>query len=247
MSPFAKRLIGFGALAVVAIGGAVYFFDRSDTASPTASTATADEAGSVAPANGPVAAKPTATTPTNPDEPAVPNEAQSALAARLIGDARRLAGNGQFAEATAKLDQADKAIPGLAETAQARRDIAQLSTPEGQLATQLERARAAIGQDDAAAANEALAAAEKLNPQAPEIAQLRQALQAAQQKETHRNSRIAELLTTMREAIARHDFAAANGALNEAERIDIRAPAVDQARVELARARNADQRDKAAK
>jgi hypothetical protein len=226
----------------------VYFFDRSDTTSPTTTSPTtaADDAGTVAPASRPVAAKPTATAPTNPDEPVVPNEAQSALAARLIGDARRLAGNGQFAEATAKLDQVDKAVPGLPETAQARRDIAQLSTPEGQLATQLDRARAAIGQDDAAAANAALAAAEKLKPQAPEIAQLRQALQAAQQKEVHRNSRIAELLTTMREAIARHDFAAANGALNEAERIDVRDPAVDQARIELARARNADQKDKAA-
>jgi hypothetical protein len=122
-----------------------------------------------------------------------------------------------------------------------------MSTPQGQLATQLDRARAAVEQDDAAAANKALAEAEKLNPQAPEIAQLRQALQAAQQKATHRSGRIAELLTTMREAIARHDFAAADGALNEAERTDIRDPAVDQARTELARAHDADRKNKAEK
>ena len=138
-------------------------------------------------------------------------------------------------------------MAALPETAQARRDIAQLSTPEGQLATQLGRARLAINQDDVAAANTALAEAEKLNPQAPEIAQLRQTLQAAQQKDAHRSSRIVELLTTMREAIARHDFAAADGALNEAARIDVRDPALDQARIELARAHDADRKEKAEK
>jgi hypothetical protein len=51
----------------------------------------------------------------------------------------------------------------------------------------------------------------------------------------------------MREAIARHDFAAADGALNEAERINIRDPAVDQARSELARAHDADRKSKAEK
>jgi hypothetical protein len=245
-SPFAKRLIYFGALAVVLIGGAVYFFDRSDTASPSTPTAGADAPAKAARR---MAAQPptTAAATANAEEPAVPNEAQSDLAARLIGEARRLAGNGKFTEATAKLDQADKAVPDMAETAQARRDIAQLSTPEGQLATQLERARLAISQDDAAAANTALAEVEKLNPQAPEIAQLRQALQAAQQKEAHRNSHITELLTTMREAIARHDFAAADGALNEAARIDVRDPAIDQARIELARAHDADRKEKAEK
>jgi hypothetical protein len=244
-SPFAKRLIYFGAAAVVVIGGAVYFFDRSDTASPPATTA--DGAAPVGPKRS-APAQPTAAPATaNPDEPAVPNAAQSELAARLIGDARRLASDGKFAEANAKLDQADKTVPDMPETAQARRDIVQLSTPEGQLATQLERARLAISQDDAAAANAALAEAEKLNPQAPEIAQLRQALQTAQQKEAHRSSRIVELLTTMREAIARHDFAAADGALNEAARIDVRDPAIDQARIELARAHDADRKEKAEK
>jgi hypothetical protein len=232
-------LLRYGLLAAVVIGAAAYVVHRSDTTSPTTTAADTD---STAPASAPTPAA-----GVNPDDPVVPNEARSELAVRLIGDARRLAGNGQFAEATAKLDEADKAVPGLPETTQARHDIAQLSTPEGQLATQLDRARAAIGQNDAAAASEALAAAEKLNPQAPEIAQLRQTLQAAQQKEVHRNNRIVELLTAMREAIARHDFVAADGALNEAARIDIRDPAIDEARRELARAHDADRKDKAQK
>jgi tetratricopeptide (TPR) repeat protein len=239
-----KQLIrygAFGALAVVVVAGAVYFFDRSPTASPAE---TADGANPTAAAN---PAADLATPAVNPNEPVVPSAAQTDQVARLLGDARRLAADGNFAEAKAALDKADAVMPGSDDTAAARREITAMSTPQGQLATQLDRARAAIEQDDAAAANKALAEAEKLNPQAPEIAQLRQALQAAQEKETHLSSRIVELLTTMREAIARHDFAAADGALNEAERINIRDPAVDQARTELARAHDADRKNKAEK
>ena len=224
-----------GILAAVVVAGAVYLLDRGQTANPAT---TADE-------NPPSAATSAATPTANPDERAVPSTAQTDQIARLLGDARRLAADGKFAEAKAALDKADAVMPGSADTAAARLEINALSTPQGQLATQLDRARAAIAQDDAAAANKALAEAEKLNPEAPEIAQLRQALQAAQQKETHRNSRVTELLTTMREAIARHDFAAADGALNEAARIDVRDPAIDQARTELARAHDVDRKNKA--
>jgi len=233
-----QQLIRYGVsgiLAAVVVAGAVYLLDRGQTANPAT---TADE-------NPPSAATPAATSTANPDEPAVPSTAQTDQVARLLGDARRLAADGKFTEANAALDKADSVMPGSDDTAAARREIAAMSTPQGQLATQLDRARAAIAQDDAAAANKALAEAEKLNPEAPEIAQLRQALQAAQQKETHRNSRVTELLTTMREAIARHDFAAADGALNEAARIDIRDPAIDQARTELARAHDVDRKNKA--
>jgi len=222
-------------LAAVVVAGAVYLLDRGQTANPAT---TADE-------NPPSAATPAATSTANPDEPAVPSTAQTDQIARLLGDARRLAADGKFAEAKAALDKADAVMPGSDDTAAVRREIAAMSTPQGQLTMELDRARAAIAQDDAAAANKALAEAEKLNPEAPEIAQLRQALQAAQQKETHRNSRIVELLTTMREAIARHDFAAADSALNEAARIDVRDPAIDQARTELARAHDADRKNKA--
>ena len=96
-------------------------------------------------------------------------------------------------------------------------------------------------QDDSAAAEKALAEAERLNAQAPEIAELRQAMQAAQQKDAHRGSRVTELLTNMREAIARDDFAAADGDLNAAERINVQDPALDEARRELARARDAEE------
>lgn len=245
MSPSTKRLIGYGALGIVIVGGVALFFERSDTASPptTASAAVSSDANPPA-AAGLAAAKPTTPPIANLDEPEPPSAAQNDRFLRLVGNARRLAADGKFAEATAALDQADKVRPGQAETAQARRDIADMSTPEGQLKLQLERAHAAIEQDDPVAAEAALAEAERLSPQAPEIASLRQALEAAQHKDAHRSSRIAELIATMREALARRDFAAADRALNEAARIDIRDPAVDEARTELARAHDADRETK---
>jgi hypothetical protein len=240
-----KRLIRYGAgaaLAVVVVGGAFYFFDRSGTATPAATaeatnpTATAPSAAAGTPSTKP------ATAAANPDEAAVPSAAQTDQVARLLGAARRLAQDGNFAGAQAVLDRADAVMPGSGDTAAARREITQMSTPQGQLAVQLDRARSAIAQDDSAAAEKALAEVERLSPQAPEIAALRQALQDAQQKTARRSSHITELLTDMREAIARHDFAAANRALNEAERIDVRDPSIEPARVELARAQNAEQK-----
>lgn len=219
----------FGAVGVAIAAAAAYvFFDRAETATPA-----------------PRPAAPMASTRPAVDvdgELAIPDEAASERAMRLVGQARRLADNGRFAEATAKLDQADKAAPGLNATADARRKIADMSTPQGQFATQLNRARTAIDNDDDAEAEKALAEAERLQPQAPEIARLRETLKAAQQKETDRHRRIVELITSMRQAIARRDFAAADGALNEAARLDILDPLVDHARLELAQAREADRK-----
>jgi tetratricopeptide (TPR) repeat protein len=226
LSPFSGRLPRFaviGALGVAVLAGAFYFFDRTDTETP------------------PAPARQTASTPRTDatDADATPDEAASDRAFHLVGQARRLADNGKFAEANAKLAEADKLVPGLSETAEARRKIAELATPEGQFAIQLARARTAIGNDEYAEAEKTLAEAERLKPQAPEIAELRQTMQAAQQKEAKRSSKVTELLTSMRESIARKDIAGADRAFNEAARIDILDPALDQARVELAHAHEA--------
>lgn len=170
---------------------------------------------------------------------ALPDEALSDRAFHLVAQARRLADRSKFAEANAKLDEADRLVPGLSEAAEARRKVAQLATPEGQFALQIARARNAIGSDDYSGADKALAEAAKLKPEAPEIAELRQAMQAAQHKEAERNSRVSELLATMRDAITRKDIAGADRAFNEASRIDILDPALEQARVELAQAHDA--------
>jgi hypothetical protein len=226
LSPFSVRLPRFaviGAVGVVVLAGAFYLFDRTDAEAP------------------PAPARQTASTPRSDatDLDAVPDEAVSDRAFHLIGQARRLADRGKFAEANAKLAEADKAVPGLSETAEARRKIAELATPEGQFAIQFDRARTAVATDDYAAAEKELAEAERLKPGAPEIAELRQQMQAAQQKDAKRSSQVAELLTAMRESIARKDIAGADRAFNEASRIDILDPALDQARVELAHAHEA--------
>jgi tetratricopeptide (TPR) repeat protein len=244
LSESRKRLIRFGAigaLCVVIAGGALVFFDRPGEPLPTTSPAAAASASTAARStNKTAAAAPAAARQdSSPGDPVVPTDAQNDQIRGFIADARRQAAAGNFAEAQALLQNADKVIPDLPATAQARSDIAAMATPQGQLATQLARAGAAIGQNDSATAEKALAEAERINPQAPEIAELRQTLQTAQQKETRRNDRITALLATMREAIARHDLAAADGALNEAERIDLQNPSVRQARVELSRAQNA--------
>jgi hypothetical protein len=50
----------------------------------------------------------------------------------------------------------------------------------------------------------------------------------------------------MREAIARHDFAAADDATNGVRlSANVRDPAIDQARIELTRAHDADRKNKA--
>jgi hypothetical protein len=229
LSWFSVRLPRFaviGAAAVVVMAGAFYLFDRTATETPAAPAAPARQTASVPRADA-------------PDPDATPDEAVSDRAFHLIGQARRLADRGKFDEANAKLAEADKAVPGLSETGEARRKIAELATPEGRFAIQLSRARTALGSDDYATAEKEMAEAEKLKPGAPEIAALRQEMQAAQQKEAKRSSQVAEQLAAMRESIARKDIAGADRAFNEASRIDILDPALDQARVELAQAHDA--------
>lgn len=210
-------------LAVVGVGAYLY----SDSGQEKATEAEASRATKPAVAT----AKPTPTA----DEPSELPSSVTDRAREFVGDARRLAASGNFAEAETALQKAEKAAPGLDETAQARREIAELSTPRGQLTAQLYRARSALERGDNAAAEQAIIAAESLDSQAPEIAELRTDLQAAQRKDTHKDDHIASLLAEMRTAAARHDFATANRVLNEAERIDIQSRDVLKARDELNR------------
>ena len=54
------------------------------------------------------------------------------------------------------LDEADKLVPGLSETAEGRRKVAALATPDGQFALQIARARIALGNDDISELDKAL-------------------------------------------------------------------------------------------
>jgi len=222
------RYVAVGAAALVVVVGAVLLLQRG-----------------MAPPTEPAAAPTATATPKTPppaDEQPPATVAQNDQLLALVGEARRLAADGKFEQADAALAKADKVYAGWPGTEKARGEIAQLRTPEGQLKTQLERARLAIEHDDRAVAEKALAEAERLNAQAPQIAELRQALHEAEQKEEHRGNRITGLLSKMREDIARGDFAAADSDLNAAERIDVQDPTIRDARRELARARAAKQK-----
>lgn len=232
LSEARKRQIRYGALAFAAlllVGGAIllpHHVDRTvATAPPPAGVAPPPAVSASAAAEG--------------DDITVISSLRRDEAVALIADARRQAAAGNFAVAEASLARAEQAVPKLPETQQARDDIARLKTPEGQLADQLQRARLAIDHDDGAAAEAALAEAARLRADAPEIAELRAALQTAHDRQKHREARIAEALARMREAVARRDFGAADSALNEAERIDLQDPSIRRARGELARARGA--------
>ena len=251
-----KRQIRYGALAVALVVVAAglsplgHHVDRTTASAPAedvpVSTAARDArrvvvGTSTSPATTPAAAAST-TGATSGDEVTVVNGLRRDEAVALVGDARRQAAAGNYAEAETSLAKAEKALPKLPETQQARDDIARLKTPEGQFVNHIQRARLAVDHDDTAAAEGDLAEAARLKADAPEIVELRAALQAAHDKKARREARIAGALARMREAMARRDFAAANSALNEAERIDVQEPTIRQARSELARAQNAPQK-----
>ena len=120
------------------------------------------------------ATNPKAPPPT--DEQVPPTAVQNDQLVSLTAQARRLAADGKFDEAEAALEKADKVYAGWSETEKARSDIAEMRTPEAQLKMQLDRARLAIEHDDRATAEKALAEAERLNAQAPQIAELRRGL-----------------------------------------------------------------------
>lgn len=219
-----KRLIQYGivgALAIVLLGIAYYFVLAGDKPASTAKTA---------PASTPIAAD---------DEPAVPTDAQNEKVMQLVAKARQLAQDGKFDEADSALQRADNVVPNAESVLQARRDLAGMRTPAGQLETQLTKARYSIEHGDYSAADKALAAAEQLNAQAPQIAELRQTMEKAKAKDTRRDNRIAEHLAAMRQAIAHNDFAAADSELDAAERVDLDDPTVRAARRELVHARSA--------
>ena len=208
--------------------------DRTDTAGP--SVVDSQRAPGAPPSQ--LATKPTSAL----DDRDVPSPAETDRVARLLGEARRLAYDGNFDDAKATVDKAEAILPGSTEIGQVRREITEISKPDAQFALHLQRARSAIVQSDYEGAEQALVSAERLKPQAPEIAQLRQQLQQSQRQQAERSQRINDLLGDMRQAISRHDLAAANRALNAAERLDVRDPAIDPARIELARAQDAERK-----
>ncbi len=225
-----------GALVVVVAGGGFYLY-KMDTATPLMPSPI-EAAKPVPPPPPPPVATPRPTPPP-PAAPAGPSAAQINQARSYIADARRFASAGDFTAAETSLQAADTAVPGFAETAAARREIAEMRTARGQLAPLINQARRAIDRGDFVTADRALDEAERLYPNAPEVIDARRDLRAAQRQGAQpgmQDMRVTVLLTAARAAMSLGDFASADRALDEAERIDGRDPAVRQLRAELAAA-----------
>ena len=226
-----------GALVVVIAGGGFYLYKMDKVAAlpPPAPIEAAKPATPIPP---PPVATPRPAPP--PAAPAGPSAAQLSQARSYIADARRFAAAGDFASAEHALQSADMAIPGFAETAAARREIADLRTARGQITPQvsglLAQARRAMDRSDFAAADRALDEAERLAPNAREVIEARRDLRVAQRQtgpSGTQDMRVTALVATARAAISFGDFPSADRALDEAERIDPRDPAVRQARADL--------------
>lgn len=227
-----------GALVVVVAGGGFYLY-RMDTAAPLPPVPV-EAAKPAAPIPAPPVAAPRPAPP--PAAPAGPSASQLSQTRSYIADARRFASAGDFTNAEIALQSADTTIPGFAETAAARREIAEMRTARGQLAPLINQARRAMERGDFVTADRALDEAERLYPNAPEVIDARRDLRAAQRQANQpgtQDMRVTVLLTAARAAISFGDFASADRALDEAERIDPRDPAVRQARAELVAAQRA--------
>jgi tetratricopeptide (TPR) repeat protein len=217
-----------GALCVVVAGGGYYIYQNSQNAPAPAQTAQ--------PA--PPAAPPVQAAPRPAPAPAGPSANQLSQARALIIDARRLAAAGNFAEAEAALQNADRIVPGFGETAAARREIAEQRTTHGSIGPLLTQMRRALERNDFAQAHRALDQAIRIDPNAPEVIAAQRELRAAERQGDRIDNRIGTLVANARAAIARGDYAAADRALDEAERIDARDPAVINTRNLLLEATN---------
>ena len=117
------------------------------------------------------------------------------------------------------------------------------SSPHADQVGQLVRdARRAITHGDFASADRALDQAERLDARSADVIAARRDLRDAQRSTQRQDNRVDALVTQARAAIARHDYAAADRLLDQAEGIDSRDRAVQQARAELTAAQRQEPR-----
>jgi hypothetical protein len=168
-------------------------------------------------------------------------DVRQAEAHRLIGEARRFARAGDFAHAEAMLQEADKQVPGFAETAQARAEIANLRTAQGQRYRDRPQFEAAI--DQALATNHLFEAERLLADYAQRYGQdpdyRARASRLAELRGAGPNqARITEARThiaSARQAMTRNDFNEADRQLDLADKAAPGFPEIAQARADLAR------------
>ncbi|HZX84987.1 MAG TPA: hypothetical protein VFF19_15565, partial [Reyranella sp.] len=168
-------------------------------------------------------------------------DVRQAEARRLVNEARRFARAGDFSHAEAMLQEADKQVPGFAETAQARAEIANLRTAQGQRFRERPQLEAAI--DQALAANRLFEAERLLADYAQRYGQdgdyrARASRLAALRGTAPNQAGVAEARThiaSARQAMARNDFNEADRHLDIADKIAPGFPEIAQARADLAR------------
>ena len=222
-----------GALCAVVVGGGLYLYKMDKPGERAVQAAIPETAAQPAPPP-PIAV--VAPRSAGQPAPAGATAAQLDQARNHIVDARHLASLGDFANAEVALQAADKADPGLAEIAQARRDIAQMRTGNARIGPLVERARQATERGDYVTAGQALAEAEKIDARAPAVVAARRELQTAEGQATRpqearpQDPKVTSLLTSARAAMLVGDLASAERSLDQAEQIDPRDSAVVQAR-----------------
>jgi hypothetical protein len=166
---------------------------------------------------------------------------RQAEARRLIAEARRFAQAGDFSHAEAMLQEADKQLPGFAETAQARAEIASMRTARGQRYRDRQQFEAAI--DQALATNQLWEAERLLGEYAQRYGQdpdyrARASRLAELRGAPPTQARVAEArahIASARQAMARNDFGEADRQLDIADQAAPGFPEIAQARADLAR------------
>jgi uncharacterized protein HemY len=153
-------------------------------------------------------------------------------------DARRAITRGDFNSADRALDQAERIAPRSSDVIAARRDLRDLQQharrEDRHIDAMVADARTAITRHDYPAASRLLDQAEKIDGRDRGVQQARAELNAARQQAARDNNRRVDgLVAQARTAIARHDYAAADRLLDQAEHIDARDRDVLQARAEL--------------
>ncbi|HEY7609614.1 MAG TPA: hypothetical protein VIF14_10325 [Alphaproteobacteria bacterium] len=162
-----------------------------------------------------------------------------ARARDLVAKARRAAAEGKFAEAERDHQEAQSLAPALPELAAARTEFARLkreADDKAALRKYLADMRAALQRKDFTAAERALAEAEKLARDAPEVKSARAEFEKAKRDvdaDRQKAARVQKLVADARDALQRKDLAAAERAVADAEKLDRDAPAVKAVRAEL--------------
>ncbi len=167
-------------------------------------------------------------------------------AAKLVDAARQAIERGQLDEADRLLRQAQTNDPNTPQLGQVRAALEEArrrarAAQEAELANHVNEARAAIRRKDYNAAERSVRDAERIDANAASLQQVKRELAAARAQESEEE--VTRLVNQARQAIQRKDFDAAERALREAERLDARSAAVQQARRELAAARAQDQNE----